>query len=394
MGVATAARVTFGHQQHMLAESGKMMTTDRTTIGRGLAIRRRAHRPPARAFKAAHRSILAPLAATVAATVLVGLVMLLSERERRSARTRDGGERRFELLPGEPPGEGLRRIALGQYAEAIDLLEGAGRTVSAETAIHDTRKALKRLRALLRLIRGDLGESAFLREDALLREAGLRLAGAREAHVMLATLDGLLDRHPRGLARRAGVRSLRDRLLTEREEAAGDLIGDGSVRADALRRLTDSRARVAAWRLPEREGIGNVEAGLRHTYRAGRRRRERAAGGRGGRLRRMHEWRRQVKHLRYAAEILRLEDLARRADELAEMLGEERDLALLAKRIRAAERGERHHGDGRSKLLKVIARRRRKLRRRAFALGRHLYRRRPRAFIKRVAESHASRAGG
>ena len=109
-----------------------MMTTDRTTISRRLAVRRRTHRPPAGAFKAAHRSILAPLAATIAATVAVALLLLLSERERRSAKAREDGDRRFELLPGELPGEGLRRIALGQFAEAIELLEGAGRTVPQE----------------------------------------------------------------------------------------------------------------------------------------------------------------------------------------------------------------------------------------------------------------------
>jgi len=184
-----------------------------------------------------------------------------------------------------------------------------------------------------------------------------------------------------------------EQLLAERERAAQELLGEGPLREEVLLKLAGSRERVAAWRLPERGGIGTVQEGLRHTYREGRRRFRDARGG-GGRLRRMHRWRKQVKHLRYSAQILALEGLARRTNELAEMLGEERDLALLAKRIRAAERGERHHGDGRSKLLKVIARRRRKLRRRAFALGRHLYRRRPRAFIKRVAESHASRAGG
>ncbi len=367
-----------------------MTTTDRTTISRRLAIRRRAHRPPSGVWKAAHGSILAPLAATV----LVGLVLFLSERERRSARTRSGGEdRRFELLSGERQGEGLRRIALGQFAEAIELLEGAGRTVSAETAVHDTRKALKRLRALLRLIRWDLGESAFAREDALLREAGLRLAGAREAHVMIATLDGLVDRQPRALARRAGVRRIREQLLSERERAARDLLGDSPVRDDVLRKLTDSRARAAEWKLPDRDGIGTVEGGLRRTYRAGRRRQRRVTGGRGGRLRRMHAWRKQVKHLRYSAEILKLSGIARRADQLAEILGEEHDLALLAKRIKADGRGERRGRGGRRRLLRLIARRRKKLRRRALALGGRIYRRTPGAFIEHVAERWISRAG-
>jgi len=189
------------------------------------------------------------------------------------------------------------------------------------------------------------------------------------------------------------VRSLRERLLAEREQATAELLGDGPLRSDVLRQLTESRGRVAAWRLRERNGIGTVETGLRQTYRAGRQRYRRAGGGRGSRLRRMHAWRRQVKHLRYAAEILRLDGLAGRADELAEVLGEERDLALLAKRIRADGASERRGKGARRRLLKAISRRRRKLRRRAFALGARVYRRRPRAFIERVGRRSGNRAG-
>ena len=210
---------------------------------------------------------------------------------------------------------------------------------------------------------------------------------------MVATLDGLLARHPRRLGRRAGVRRFRDELLAERERAAEELLGEGPMREEVLLELAGSRERVAAWRLPERSGLGTVQDGLRHTYRDGRRRFRRASSGRGGRLRRMHRWRKQVKRLRYAAEILDFGGLARRTNELAEVLGEERDLALLAKRIRVTSKHERAGEGGRRRLLKVIARRRRKLRRRALNLGGRVYRRRPRVFIKRIGRRYASRAG-
>ena len=49
--------------------------------------------------------------------------------------------------------------------------------------MHETRKALKRLRALVRLLREELGEQAFERENAALRDVARRLAGARDAEV-------------------------------------------------------------------------------------------------------------------------------------------------------------------------------------------------------------------
>jgi CHAD domain-containing protein len=323
----------------------------------------------------------------VALSVAVGLILFLAERDRRSALPRARRDRRFELLPGERPPEGLRRIAAGQLDRAIELLDGAGESVPAEQAVHDTRKALKRLRAVLRLASRDVGELE--RVDGVLRDTGLQLAGAREAEVMLATLDSLIARHPRKLARLPVVVTLRAQLLDERERATGELLGESPLRGEVLTRLRVVRAEVAAWQLSQDGGIDALEAGLRHTYRQGRRRLRRVASGRRGGLRERHEWRKRTKRLRYGAQVLGLERLARHADELAELLGEERDLALLARRI---ERDRPGGKSDRRMLLKRIERRRRKLRKRALARGRRLYRRTPAKFGKRMRGHSASRA--
>jgi hypothetical protein len=165
----------------------------------------------------------------------------------------------------------------------------------------------------------------------------------------------------------------------------------------------------------------------------------------------MHQWRKRVKDLRYAAEMLDRRDpdggeglgrskrgkrrrkqaergkdvgyirrLARQADELGELLGEEHDLAVLAERVRADGKPGDRHGLGpdspsqsprlharwvrgtaskggsqtRKALLKLIARRRRRLRRRALSEGERLYRRRPKKFVGRMRDAYtfASRA--
>src|SRR5947209_5639299 len=150
------------------------MTTDRTAIRRRLAVGRTAHGPPWSARKPRHRSIVAPLAtsfaASMAATVAVGVGVAIAraERERRAARRRTAAERQFALLPGELPVPGLRRIALGQLDLAIDLLGADG--VPDAKSVHEIRKALKRLRALVRVLRHELGEEAFSRENAALRD--------------------------------------------------------------------------------------------------------------------------------------------------------------------------------------------------------------------------------
>ena len=224
------------------------MTTDRTAIRRRLAVRRTAHRPPWGGGKArAHRSIVAPLAGAVAASVAVGfgLVVARAERERRAARA--GGvpppTRRFALLRDETAASGYRRIALGQLDLAIELLGGESSTPP-EKAVHETRKALKRLRALMRLLEGELGIKRADRERAVLRDAAARLAGARDAEVMVSTLDALVERHPRKLGRRRDVMELREDLERERMRAGARTLGDAVAREQVAEELANVRARV------------------------------------------------------------------------------------------------------------------------------------------------------
>jgi CHAD domain-containing protein len=356
---------------------------------------------------------VAPLAATIAASVAVGVGLALAqaERARRSAKAQRARERRFASLPGEPLSEGLRRIALGQLDLAIELLAGecGDGNVSDERAIHETRKALKRLRALLRLLRRELGERRFAREYEILRDAARRLASARDAEAMVDTLDALLEHSPAKLARHRAMIELRELLVAERAAATRRTSGDRATRAEVLSELAGLRERVKLWSLHERPAIAVVESDLRRIYRQGRRRRRRAGrsaiGGRGGGgTQALHQWRKRVKDLRYALEALdvearsskRVAKLARGANRLGELLGEEHDLALLAALLplpgRAPFEGKRGKRARRA-LLKQIARRRARLRKRALREGERLYRRKPKQFAQRVrrARVRASR---
>jgi CHAD domain-containing protein len=430
VGVATPTRIAFGRDQHMLAERGQMMSTERTAIRRRLQIRRTAHRPPWSLRKAGHAPIVAPLAATLAATLAVGVGVALAraERERRAVNGRRRRDRRFALLDGERLGVGLQRMALGQLELAIEALAGEDSKHSPEQRVHEARKALKRLRALLRLVREDLGEQTYERESALLRDAGARLARARDAEILLATLDGMIAAHAKRLGGRRGVQRLRTRLRRERDGAAELALADSATHAGVVDDLRALRVRVSTWELADPGGIEAIEPALERLYGKGRRRMRRAKRTRGERARgrRLHEWRKRVKDLRYAAEMLEREEvggkgasakksgasakrsarkhkargqgryirkLARRADELGELLGEEHDLAVLAERVREEAKATRASGapgpGTRKLLLKLISKRRKKLRKRALRDGERLYDRSPKRFVRRVHSAAA-----
>jgi CHAD domain-containing protein len=369
----------------------------------------------------------------------VGGALARAQRERRAAAAaRRRLVRSPSLLDGEPPAVGLRRVIVGQLDLAIELLEEyhGGIGERDERTVHEVRKTLKRLRALMRLLRDELGRKRFARENAALRDCARRLARARDAEVMVGTLDAVMRRHPELAARGApdgGVHRLRAQLVAERERATAAGREPG-LRHAAIVDLCAIRARVLGWELRERprDPAKLVTPGIARLYGEGRRRLRRAHRRRD--VDTMHALRKSVKDLRYVAETLdrgstgpdaagaahghghkttkhrrenakhrrkaakrlreeakrrhkaagRLRRVARRADRLGEMLGEEHDLALLARRVR--KRPELFAGDrrGRKALLKRIAQRRKRLRRAALREGERLYGRKPKAFVRRL----------
>jgi len=354
--------------------------------------------------------------------------MARAELDRRTQRARLRRERRFGLHASERLAEGLKRMALGQLDLAIEQVECAGGRVPVGVAVHEARKALKRLRTLLYLLRDELGEQAFARETDLVRETGRRLAGARDADVLVRTLDDLVARYPADLAHLGDLARLRVALVAEREHAEAMTL-DGVTQAQALLYLREVRIRVCGWSLADRGGIAAIERPLRRLYRQGRRRMARAALGSRSRARAFHRWRKRVKDLRYAAELLErprskrraagvgasrsqsakaregaahIRTLARRADSLGELLGEEHDLMVLAARVSAnagdadgaapAGSGARMSVPGRKTrrtVVKLIKRRRRRLRKRALRRGKRIYRERPKRFMEGVRRAYA-----
>ena len=138
--------------------------------------------------------------------------------------------------------DGLRRIACGQLDTSIERLEGQT-DEERGTAVHETRKSLKRLRATVRLARDELGDEVYRRENGAFRAAGRRLAGARDSEVVLETLDALTDAHPdeAPLARFERFK----RTLVGQHGAAQRRLQEGAAIADVLSELRAARARSA-----------------------------------------------------------------------------------------------------------------------------------------------------
>jgi len=247
--------------------------------------------------------------------------------------------------------------------------------------VHEVRKDLKRARAALRLLREAVGDDTYTRENAELRDAARPLAGVRDAAVTLQGVQELLEKEKKP-ARRALLFDLRDRLIEERRRARRKLVRSRDLSGIALT-LQDAGQRVEYWRVP-REDMPVLRAGFERVYRKGRKALKKARAE--GTTESLHESRKQAKYLRQALSVIalrksgRLAKAAKRAQVVADRLGEDHDLAVLQSRLAALPAG----APPAKKLLKRIQSRRAKLQRKALKQAQRLYSRKPAAFLDRV----------
>jgi CHAD domain-containing protein len=158
--------------------------------------------------------------------------------------------------------------------------------------------------------------------------------------------------------------------------------------------IEQARTRTAAWTF-EPLGFDALAPGLRRIYRRGRKAMQRAQADRTNEN--LHEWRKRVKDLWHAEQIVRpaapkkMKKLAKRTHALADLLGDDHDLAELSMYVEWHPNGF----DDRTAqlaLMAVIDRRRKELQRRAFRLGRKVYRRSPKQFVQAVEREGRKRS--
>src|SRR3954447_16461592 len=163
------------------------------------------------------------------------------------------------LRPDVAVGEALGGVARDTLSEARAALDDKERPDA--VAVHDLRKALKRWRALLRLLEPFLGDDARrLRAEA--RDLARELSGARDAQFAIEALNGLAENNvalsPRTIA------SIRGRLDAIRLSAEAATINE-DVRARLRTALEGAGATVAAWNL-EKLTFADLARELARTY--------------------------------------------------------------------------------------------------------------------------------
>jgi CHAD domain-containing protein len=276
----------------------------------------------------------------------------------------------------------VQRLACGSMARARRMLGGATLT---DDSVHKARKEIRKSRAAVRLLRKVIGASRFKQENGRLRDVGRALNDARDARVLVLTLESLQQRHLR-LARDPAATALSLALRRQQSAARQTLNQAGSPIDLARRTLQQTEASAHRWSVGTGDwsklgpAFRRIYAAARESARKSRRRPDDT---------RLHEWRKRIKNLRHALQMfeplqpIKLSKLARRARRLADRLGSAHDLALLRESALSQPQAEDGNADNRQ-LLGTIDRRLRKLRREAFTLSDRLFVRSPASMDHRL----------
>src|SRR5215471_7522066 len=288
----------------------------------------------------------------------------------------------FRLRKNESASAGVRRVARELIDGAIERI--GDRKADFEETVHEVRKELKKLRAILRLVRGELGDEAFDRENTAVRDLGRRLSRARDATVRIGVLGRLREAFPEDFPPR-GTGPLSRRLVARRQAALA-LLRRGRELGAIATELRVLRRRVRTWPLSKGD-YGVLEPGLGRIYGQGKKRLAEAYAAATDEA--FHEWRKRAKDLRYHVELLEpvwpevLKDVEKSLHELTDLLGDDHDLGDLRRVLTSSPRLTRG-ALGVGRLVELIDRRRSRLRADARPLGARIYGEKPRAFSERI----------
>jgi CHAD domain-containing protein len=282
------------------------------------------------------------------------------------------------VRPDVAVGEALQAIARDILSEARAALDSEAK--SDAVAVHDYRKAMKRWRALLRLLEPFLGDDGRrLRANA--RDSARELSGARDAQSGIEALDDLADGDAPLSART--MATMRGRLDAIRRSAEAATLTQ-AVRARLIVALEAASAEVDAWPLDEIT-FSELARELTENY---RRARDDAPSGdwRDAPPDVLHELRSRVVAHRYQMELI--EPLwpkfgrlwVAEAQRLRDRLGAFQDLSVL----QGFTAPHQALAPWRSRLIRLIAARQAIHAKAAQRMAGRLFAERPRAFRRRI----------
>jgi CHAD domain-containing protein len=276
--------------------------------------------------------------------------------------------------------KGIRRLGRERIDNVFKCLKQPKRA----EAIHGARKDIKKVRAVLRLVRTKIRKKDYNRLINLLREAANQLAPPRDAYVRTTTLRNL-SRHFKDQLKPGALRHVQLELKLSYDDEIRRF-----AKQKAAKSVERARRRVAKEfdRLKvDGKGWKALRPGVNAAYTRGQEIFQLVL--KVPSPENFHLWRKRAKDLWYQITLLRrlwpeqMEAMAHELETLGEYLGDDHDLDML--RLDVEDKSANANSREVETLKALIDERQRELRTAALALGSRFYAEKPAAFCNRIA---------
>jgi CHAD domain-containing protein len=292
----------------------------------------------------------------------------------------------FRFKRKESVKKAVRRLWCERLDDALGSVENGNNGGKFE-AVHDVRKEIKKMRAILRLVRAEIGKAAYGGHTDALRGAADRMTALRDAEVKLSAFDDLIKHFKHKLAPQPFPQikaALRKNCRTEEDHFfnGGSIASVKGILCNEKQHLDDLQIKSGGWKA--------VKPGLKKIY--GRERHAFEAAGRDPSPENFHEWRKRVKDLGHQLRLLcpvrprKLSARAERLDKLGDLLGDDRDLVMLRQFV-VDKFG---HMPNIKLFEKLVSSRQKELRSEALKLGARFYPKKPRRFCRGIGRDWKS----
>jgi CHAD domain-containing protein len=281
----------------------------------------------------------------------------------------------FHIKRKESVRKAVRRLWCERLEDALEPLNNGGHA----EAVHDVRREIKKLRAILRLVRAEIGKNAYNEHTDALRDAADRLTALRDADVTLIAFDNVVKHFKRKLAPQPFPK-IRVALKNNRRVEEGRLYKNGSI-ASVRGILCREKDEMDGLKMKS-NGWKAIAPGLKNVYGRGRRAFETA--GEEPTAENFHEWRKRVKDLNHQLSLIcparprKFHARTSKLDKLGDLLGDDHDLFMLGQFV-AKRFG---HTPGARLFQDLVATRQKELRSEALKLGGRFYPTKPGRFCR------------
>lgn len=225
----------------------------------------------------------------------------------------------------------INSIASEEIQESLNSLNNLG----IHDAIHDIRKRLKKIRALARLVRDELGEENYKVINIYFRDLGREISDFRDLSALLEIINSLSERYGNYLDPNFFY-NLRKQIEKRRNLMETALKDRNFFSVHLVNKLNYAQKELVNWPVSS-NSLQIILPSIERVYSRGKNAMENAY--KYPSKENFHEWRKRVKYLWYQSLLIQsiwpqfFESFQQELDELANSLGTDHDLLVLQEKI-------------------------------------------------------------